>query len=340
MGYTTDFRAALQEAARRQSELVAKAMSAPDPVRWRNQLPHLALSAADALNAAREAHRTLLGKVVPKPYGVDWAKHQVQDALAKYQRSLSAGIWAKGLQHPLLSFHAAVAPVLQLMAEGGVCPEEVEKSGFPFGWAGMLPAEVVIEMYRLWANGDVGGSREVLVEAVGREELADDILSSCRGLEVAVPNPRLVEDALWAHREGRFSLSVPVLMAQTEGLVRRTAVALELMRDLSGSTPGRPYTRVGRVLALVEGELARQFRAGIHSSAAAPFRPFLDYLRRAQFGTHRNPIMHGTECWYGTPELSATCIAALYEALDLAQSALSPVGLSAGAPRGVCAEGA
>jgi hypothetical protein len=116
---------------------------------------------------------------------------------------------------------------------------------------------------------------------------------------------RIIEDAFSAHCEGRYNLSVPVLLAQVEGSIRDLGVRVGVGSSYLDTKGRMRWKALGRVV----GEITdRPFECLRWFSSVF----FTRFLVERHFRA-RNAIMHGEEVEYGTEELSANCLLALEE---------------------------
>jgi hypothetical protein len=321
--------------------MVQSAASAPDIASVFSRIPDDALSLARTLRAVQESGMVFeaAARAWAQPLGLGPKADLLSEQVRQYQQMMSAferGITGALARVPterfLPAYISSVVPMMSHLAdrlgETARTIHEVEESDFPFKWAGSLPAHLLLRMFEEWKAGDLEGMYAILVHEAFADEDAEAIVAICRECPVAEPVTGLVADAVWAHQQGKFSLSVPVFMAQTEGVVRRVALHLGVIQDLDGSTQSTDWQRVGRVLELIEERLgAQQGQLPLSGTGArwSPWPPplfgaFVGFLREHYFKDLRNPVMHGNVVDYGTEELSVECGLALYEALESAKS--------------------
>ena len=145
--------------------------------------------------------------------------------------------------------------------------------------------------------------RERLIEAYRRSTKEDHVLAWIKDAAANFPSfgPRctILNDAVRAHYQGLYTLSVPILFAQIEGILRDIG-GLAPKDDLKPTIKRDWDSRT--LFAMTDG--------------AAMFNAFLHKLyegQRASGDLNRNPVLHGTDVGYGTLENSLILILTLLE---------------------------
>lgn len=124
----------------------------------------------------------------------------------------------------------------------------------------------------------------------------------------------LVEEAILMHREGRYLLSIPPLLAQTEGVVGDALVLKGIVRPLKGKLyvkddhGSRQRNRKGDYVTISgASDLAACAKKLDHET----LNSVASYLTTVFIGS-RNPILHGRKPKYRSPKLSVQSIFVLY----------------------------
>lgn len=214
---------------------------------------------------------------------------------------------ARSFQSPLLDYIRLMQPVMEIAKAMETAQEEfeeMERSDFPYSWLGSLPLSTIRHLYRLWKEGKDTGVREYLLKDLRDGKSHEYLLSKFSGRELMVPSLSMIRDALWAHAQGKWTLSIPAFMPQIEGTIRRMGLLGGVLEDLEHyrNKDGKIVeAKVGQVINWLQ-EKHRVF-----------FGLFVSYLAEKFFKQHRNPILHGLEAEYASEELSAECILALNE---------------------------
>ena len=150
--------------------------------------------------------------------------------------------------------------------------------------AGTLTRERLIDAYR---------ERTVRHVAVG---WVDD---ACTNFPSFSPRRQILLDAITAHFDGTFTLSVPAMFAQIEGI----------LRDVGALTPKDDLKPT------IKRDWDSRTLFGLTDSAAM-FNAFLHKLyegQRSGGDLNRNPILHGTDTGYATLENSLILLMTLFE---------------------------
>ena len=146
-------------------------------------------------------------------------------------------------------------------------------------------------------------TRETLIQAYRRSTKEDHVLAwiedACANFPSFGPRRKILNDAVKAHYQGLYTLSVPVLFAQIEGMLRDIG-ALAPKDDLKPTIKRDWDSRT--LFAMTDG--------------AAMFNAFLHKLykgQRANGDLNRNPVLHGTSVGYGMLENSLILILTILE---------------------------
>ena len=116
----------------------------------------------------------------------------------------------------------------------------------------------------------------------------------------------VLADALDAHREGRYTLSVPVLLSQADGIIGSRYERTQLF------SRSRHHGLASQVKEMDHGQLSTMW-AEIMSGKAEVSSNTQD-LPEGFEGLNRHAVMHGTDVNYGTKANSLKAISMLYMA--------------------------
>lgn len=146
-------------------------------------------------------------------------------------------------------------------------------------------------------------TRETLIQAYHRSTKEDHVLAwiedACVNFPSFGPRRTILNDAVRAHYQRRYTLSVPVLFAQIEGMLREIG-GLASEDDLKPTIKRDWDSRT--LFAMTDG--------------AAMFNAFLHKLykgRPANGDLNRNSVLHGTNVGYDTLENSLILILTILE---------------------------
>jgi hypothetical protein len=178
-------------------------------------------------------------------------------------------------------------------------PDRFNASLGPLGWLAYeeMDADVAEEATTLAEAGELEDAEAVLVRYLRAENVAQGIERLCKELPVFEARRPLLMKAVEDHREGRFHASVPVILAQIDGVVH----------DLTGRSffvsPKKAATHL----------LARDTFAG-HPSGLATMSALMSQRREptstSEIGIpHRHGILHGRDLGYDNERVSAKSFA-------------------------------
>ncbi len=155
---------------------------------------------------------------------------------------------------------------------------ELEASDFEFKWVDFLVAGLRDELYEIYQEKGEEQVVSVLSELLDNEETIDAILSQVDSRYLRGDREDLLRDAISAHNEGRYGLSIPTALTQIDGAIIEVAADLgiwELDDEVTGT----------RVVAKGEGS---------HQHISEFRDPFRDlYPRLMGRGSPRSKILHG-----------------------------------------------
>jgi hypothetical protein len=134
-------------------------------------------------------------------------------------------------------------------------------------------------------------------DALSSAEFRDHLLCAWSCNPQVVPRMGILRDALGAHADGKYSLSVPVLISQLEGLIA-TARGGGAMNFVQMKT---------HINTVVEDEhlMGEHVSAFVHSILLASFK----HGANTSFDFSRHAILHGGDVSYGTEWNSIRAIA-------------------------------
>lgn len=189
----------------------------------------------------------------------------------------------------------------------------------PLGWAfsGRTPHDAARDAVRLIMAGQDGDSIDrVLVDAWNRPGTLEGCEGWVAGLALVDPvrmethrsRARLVREAVLLHREGRFVASVPIALAQIDGVVL-------------DATNGRSGFFVRRNPSLLTDTTTVAGTGGFLGVLQGIFNAPQD-VTESSGRTSRHGIMHGRELGYDTVVNSTKCLALLLAVTEWARGYL------------------
>jgi len=182
-----------------------------------------------------------------------------------------------------------------------------EETDYPGKWIGSVPMTFQRNLLSLFEQQGEEAVWEALVGRARDDEFLDALAAKVGERDFVQDSAPIIEDALSAHIEQRYALSIPALMPQIEGSLRRLCHKCgKATKEEAGI--GQPGTlSVYRILDKLQ------------SRDSILFEYFVSYLKERFFKQDRNPILHGNYPNYPSPRLSAACIFAVWELCDMDQ---------------------
>ncbi|CAN7283945.1 hypothetical protein LJR168_001394 [Pseudoxanthomonas sp. LjRoot168] len=278
------------EAARMEPILRAREIAAMyrDPMEtFRDQLKSITDPMTDFKDVlaqkATDYQRQLQEFLQPFPDARDWLAtyHKEQRQQFEHWRSL-----LDDFSRQIEEMPARLRAQLAVLMERGWCldPE------MPHTWG--------VDLVEAFESGE---------EAEAQEWLIDYFRDRLEEIEKAMvqrhpARASIITDAFAAHREGRYSLSIPVILAQAEGVVQDKHKRQLFSRKASSN--------LKEVLAsLPDDDTRRIFMAAFY--ADIPLTRNTDLLPAGFDGLNRHAVLHGTDPNYGTEVNSLRAVSIL-----------------------------
>ena len=180
-------------------------------------------------------------------------------------------------------------------AEEEAAIEAFQDAGWPI--APSMPRALIRRVVELHQQGRVRYASQSILGYYRRKECAclAETVEHWRDHPLFASRMSIIEDALWAHRQRRYTLSVPALMAQIEGVmseyvvVNGLPVKLGKISQVYEAVVGDPMDRDVATWAIAE-TLLYQLRTNTYLPT-----PFEDELARSIPRRHctRHTVLHG-----------------------------------------------
>lgn len=103
---------------------------------------------------------------------------------------------------------------------------EIEKSDFEYKWLKSVSCPFFLHVYAKYEEGGNDKATEYLMKVLQEESSLDKLKSDLEYLSYYKQRKHIIDQALDAHKEGKYALSIPTLMAQVDG------VFIQLVLDL------------------------------------------------------------------------------------------------------------
>ncbi len=168
---------------------------------------------------------------------------------------------------------------------------ELEESDFEFKWIDFLVVGLRDELYEIYVEKGEEQIISVLSTLLDDGETLDAILSQADSQYLQGEREKILRDAISAHNEGRYTLSIPTALTQIDGVIIEAATDLgiwELDNEVTGTQ------------VVAKGEGSHQHISGFRE----PFRDL--YPRLMGRGSPRSKILHGIRTDYVDDEALST----------------------------------
>lgn len=143
---------------------------------------------------------------------------RLRQAIQNYELTAILGI-ARFVDEFNQAINTSLAPVMETFFKISKVLEEPEFKTFEYNWLGFLPIDQTIELYKMHKAGKDKEIEQTLVGLTEDEEYLEGFMNEVKTSDVFEPRTFIIQDAMDAHKEGKYSLSVPVLLAQIEGIL-------------------------------------------------------------------------------------------------------------------------
>ena len=179
---------------------------------------------------------------------------------------------------------------------------EIEKSDFEYKWLKSVPCSFFLHIYAEYEGGGNDKATEYLMKALQEESSIEELKTDLGHFNYYKERKIIIDQALDAHKEGKYALSTPALITQIDG------VFIQLVLDLGTWVMEDKPTGIKVVM---KGGGKKKIE-GIDDS----FRNYYGLF----MGTKRNGILHGYDLDYASDDkLSAKVVWTLFEALNVAE---------------------
>ena len=188
-----------------------------------------------------------------------------------------------------------------------------EFKSIPFLFAGFLTLQEMRLLKEKWEAGDIDYIKHFVFRLLNSPAVQTNILSSFKDDPSMSEYLPVVKDALLAHKERRYTLSIPALFPVIEGVLLK-----KYGSDYIESTCKRCRRPFWRTAPRILTKLKSKYK-GMPGSMVRRRTALISHLI-TRFSIDRNPILHGSMVDYASEELSAALILTAYSLsfLDLA----------------------
>ena len=185
---------------------------------------------------------------------------------------------------------------------------EDEWKKFEYNWLGFLTLTELKGLYEEWKNGKEDEIRDFFFTMFDSKEKIEKLMEKLSGNALFDSRMSIIKDALESHVSGKYSLSIPVLIAQIDGIF------IEAHKDILKNDEGKcvDYCKKCRHPYPISPTASRISRKLEGSNGQSTYIPdFLKFIRKEY--DIRSKILHGLDKDYPNRDHSTKLILALYE---------------------------
>ena len=185
--------------------------------------------------------------------------------------------------------------------------DEEDFDNFPYNWLTFITPRVAKKLYEAWKNGEHVNITGQLRDEFSKEETIGRVLETLSNSELFAPRMLIIKDALDAHLAEHYTLAIPVILAQIDGIFIERYAFLEDKLTRAETCPkckhkdSKPMLlnarNVSEYLARKESKFLGYFLGHV-----------LDVFARL-----RNDILHGKKLDYPDADLSTKLVLTLYQ---------------------------
>jgi len=172
---------------------------------------------------------------------------------------------------------------------------------FELNWLSFLPVGTAKEIYEMHKEGRDEELWDMFKKTFGQKETIESLIAQFEESDIFKPRMQIIKDALNAHLEGKYTLSIPVLLTQVEGILWDIANIKE------GISFSKKNSRTSSMKSVLTNTSLKNYL----------FPNFIDYYTKKIYQENsRHGIMHGRSISYDSQEDSIKTILMLRVLLD------------------------
>lgn len=177
--------------------------------------------------------------------------------------------------------------------------DNIEKSDFEYKWLRYISISFGNELMELYEKGHNKEVNEFLIELFREKENIESFKIWLKNQPAYEERKQIIDDCLQAHLEKKFTLSIPTLLAQCDGIIINKVVEEAIYTGKSAR-----YVNMKKVAK--DGKIPMNLHFSQHLISI--------------YGTKRNNILHGKDINYykNGEELSVKAIWTLFEIIYFA----------------------
>lgn len=186
--------------------------------------------------------------------------------------------------------------------------EEDEYKAFEYNWLDFCPSDVIFKLYQEYKKGNEDKVKEYFIKMFQNKGNIEKLKDKFQGEDLFLSRIDIIGDALDAHLDGKYTLSIPILLSQIDGIIIKKFGYI-LKGKYKGTCPtcGKSKSPMpnAKNIAL---ELLKELDSDESSN-------YLEFIKK-DYNEHRIPILHGRKIDYADSHYSTKLILALYRLFE------------------------
>jgi len=250
----------------------------------------------EAIKAIQEASRMLCSFQDTVAKSTKWLidasnkNKEAFEALGRFQIRIAAvmeGLNQQKITEAISKFKECYEAIEAVSMEANETIKDAHDILFDLGWW-IYPEWSFVDLKHIVELNKAGKKKEIEAEIIDyfSEQILDEILSQWKKNKKLQGRCSILEDAIWAHKQQKYTLSIPPLLSQIEGVINENSgktgrisqrdCIKSLKATLQNNPSAKSYTLFSDTLIIfIEQILRQEFEWGKPSKKG------------------RNPILHG-----------------------------------------------
>lgn len=188
--------------------------------------------------------------------------------------------------------------------------EEDEYKSFEYNWLGLTPYNLMKKLYEEYKKGNEEEVKKFFFKMLNKRSNIEKIKNNLKKSDIFKSRLDIIEDALDAHLDGKYTLSIPILLSQIDGIMIK-----ELGDILKGKYKGKKCPECGRYFSPIPNakNIALELLNELDWENSSYYLKFI----KNDYNKNRIPIVHGLKTDYPDPHYSTKLILVLYKLFEL-----------------------
>lgn len=187
--------------------------------------------------------------------------------------------------------------------------KENEYKAFEYNWIDFCPSNIIFKLYEEYKKGNEDKVKEYFTKMFQNNDNIEKLKNKFKKEDLFLSRIDIIGDALDAHLDGKYTLSIPILLSQIDGIIiKKFGYILKGKYKGTCSTCGKSNSPMPNAK-----NIALELLKEIDDSESSYYLEFI----KKDYNEHRIPILHGRKIDYADPHYSTKLILALYRLFEL-----------------------